>query len=144
MELLSGSTDHSRSESNEVAKIIFQSTCHLAMESCNNNYHCKLSLNPILLHCDMSRCNRNSCMEALQSFYRKPTLPWNVEIAFCLCKYALFHYSPRSIIQLKHKLINYPETNDTFNTNTRSLTRTFHLNQLIRLQISTSTLYSSQ
>ncbi|XP_063929588.1 uncharacterized protein LOC135141921 isoform X3 [Zophobas morio] len=80
------STDHSRSDSNEVAKIIFQSTCHLAMESCNGNYHCKVSLNPILHHCDISRCNRNSCMEALQSFYRKPSLPWNVEIAFCLCK----------------------------------------------------------
>ncbi|XP_044765670.1 uncharacterized protein LOC123321927 isoform X1 [Coccinella septempunctata] len=79
------SSDIGRSE-NEVSRMIFQSTCHLAMDSCNNNYHCRMSLSPILHHCDMSRCNRNSCMEALQAFYRKPSLPWNMEIAFCLCK----------------------------------------------------------
>lgn len=98
MTLLSGSSDIGRSE-NEVSRMIFQSTCHVAMDSCNNNYHCRMSLSPILHHCDMSRCNRNSCMEALQAFYRKPSLPWNMEIAFCLCKYGvsfsghLFHES---------------------------------------------------
>ncbi|XP_017775583.1 PREDICTED: uncharacterized protein LOC108561940 isoform X2 [Nicrophorus vespilloides] len=80
------STDHGRGEGNEVTKVVFQSTCHVAMDSCNNNYHCRMALAPILHHCDMSRCNRNSCMEALQAFYRKPSLPWNIEIAFCLCK----------------------------------------------------------
>ncbi|XP_045481451.1 uncharacterized protein LOC123685686 isoform X5 [Harmonia axyridis] len=80
-----GSSDIGRSE-NDVSKMIFQSTCHVAMDSCNNNYHCRMSLSPILHHCDISRCNRNSCMEALQAFYRKPSLPWNMEIAFCLCK----------------------------------------------------------
>ncbi|KAK9723211.1 GDNF/GAS1 domain [Popillia japonica] len=81
----SSSSDHGRSD-NEVTKIVFQSTCHVAMESCNNNYNCRMLLAPILHHCDISRCNRNSCMEALQAFYRKPSLPWNIEIAFCLCK----------------------------------------------------------
>ncbi|KRT83977.1 hypothetical protein AMK59_2236, partial [Oryctes borbonicus] len=80
-----GSNDHGRSD-NEIAKVVFQSTCHVAMESCNNNYNCRMLLAPILHHCDISRCNRNSCMEALQAFYRKPSLPWNIEIAFCLCK----------------------------------------------------------
>ncbi|XP_031335619.1 uncharacterized protein LOC116165375 isoform X1 [Photinus pyralis] len=80
------STDHGRSEMNEIAKTIFQSTCHLAMESCNNNYNCRMAMAPILHHCDLSRCNRNSCMEALQAFYRKTSFPWNLEIAFCLCK----------------------------------------------------------
>lgn len=84
-----GSSDHGRSD-NEVTKIVFQSTCHVAMESCNNNYNCRMLLAPILHHCDISRCNRNSCMEALQAFYRKPSLPWNIEIAFCLCKYVFF------------------------------------------------------
>ncbi|KAF5306024.1 hypothetical protein FQR65_LT00739 [Abscondita terminalis] len=82
----SSPSDHSRSEMNEIGKTIFQSTCHLAMESCNNNYNCKMAMAPILHHCDLSRCNRNSCMEALQAFYRKPSFPWNLEIAFCLCK----------------------------------------------------------
>ncbi|XP_056644465.1 uncharacterized protein LOC130450215 [Diorhabda sublineata] len=67
-------------------KIVFQSTCHTALTSCNNYYHCRMLLNPILHHCDISRCNRNSCMEALQKFYSKPDFHWNVEIAFCLCK----------------------------------------------------------
>ncbi|XP_057666846.1 uncharacterized protein LOC130900327 [Diorhabda carinulata] len=71
---------------NEVEKIVFQSTCHTALTSCNNYYHCRMLLNPILHHCDISRCNRNSCMEALQKFYSKPDFHWNVEIAFCLCK----------------------------------------------------------
>ncbi|GJQ66811.1 hypothetical protein Trydic_g18579 [Trypoxylus dichotomus] len=81
----SSSNEHGRSD-NEIAKVVFQSTCHVAMESCNNNYNCRMSLAPIIHHCDISRCNRNSCMEALQAFYRKPGLPWNIEIAFCLCK----------------------------------------------------------
>nr|XP_023018834.1 GDNF family receptor alpha-like [Leptinotarsa decemlineata] len=66
--------------------MVFQSTCHTAMQSCNNHYHCRMLLAPILHHCEMSRCNRNSCMEALQTFYGKPDFPWNLEIAFCLCK----------------------------------------------------------
>ncbi|KAL1497088.1 hypothetical protein ABEB36_008104 [Hypothenemus hampei] len=70
----------------EKEKLVFQSTCHSAMDSCNNNYHCRMLLAPILHHCDISRCNRNSCMEALQTFYGKSDFPWNVEIAFCLCK----------------------------------------------------------
>ncbi|KAJ8958926.1 hypothetical protein NQ318_019695 [Aromia moschata] len=76
-------------EDNEIEKMVFQSTCHTAMSSCNGHYHCRMLLAPILHHCDMSRCNRNSCMEALQTFYGKPDFPWNVEIAFCLCKYVL-------------------------------------------------------
>ncbi|XP_030753548.1 uncharacterized protein LOC115880481 [Sitophilus oryzae] len=70
----------------EREKLVFQSTCHVAMDSCNNNYHCRMLLAPILHHCDISRCNRNSCMEALQTFYGKQDFHWNVEIAFCLCK----------------------------------------------------------
>ncbi|KAJ8976046.1 hypothetical protein NQ317_014098, partial [Molorchus minor] len=73
-------------DTNEIEKMVFQSTCHTAMTSCNGHYHCRMLLAPILLHCDMSRCNRNSCMEALQAFYGKPDFRWNVEIAFCLCK----------------------------------------------------------
>lgn len=83
---LAGTTDQGRFDTNEISKVVFQSTCHLAMESCNRNRNCRLSLSPILHHCDISRCNRNSCMEALQGFYRKPGLPWNLDIAFCLCK----------------------------------------------------------
>ncbi|XP_060519093.1 uncharacterized protein LOC132697510 isoform X2 [Cylas formicarius] len=76
----------STSEEVEREKLVFQSTCHTAMESCNNNYQCRRLLSPVLLHCDVSHCNRNSCMEALQGFYGKPNFHWNVEIAFCLCK----------------------------------------------------------
>lgn len=46
-----------------------------------------MMLAPILHHCDISRCNRHSCMEALQAFYSKDNFPWKVDIAFCLCKY---------------------------------------------------------
>jgi hypothetical protein len=64
----------------------FQSTCHLALDLCNNNYSCKVALQPVLRHCDTSRCNRESCMDALQNFYRTAELKWSLEIAFCLCK----------------------------------------------------------
>ncbi|XP_069692886.1 uncharacterized protein Gfrl isoform X1 [Periplaneta americana] len=64
----------------------FQSTCHLALELCNSNYSCKLALHPVLRYCDMNHCSRESCMDALQSFYRTAELKWSLEIAFCLCK----------------------------------------------------------
>ncbi|GFG32408.1 hypothetical protein Cfor_07433, partial [Coptotermes formosanus] len=64
----------------------FQSTCHLALDLCNDNYSCKVALQPVLRYCDTSRCNRESCMEALQNFYRTAELKWSLEIAFCLCK----------------------------------------------------------
>ncbi|XP_068082198.1 uncharacterized protein Gfrl [Anabrus simplex] len=64
----------------------FQSTCHLALDMCNNNYSCRMALQPVLHFCDLSRCNRESCMEKLQNFYRTAELRWSLEIAFCLCK----------------------------------------------------------
>ncbi|KAF7268626.1 hypothetical protein GWI33_018275 [Rhynchophorus ferrugineus] len=103
--LVDQSSHHSGYSSNfiepEREKLVFQSTCHSAMDSCNNNYHCRMLLAPILHHCDMSRCNRNSCMEALQTFYGKPDFHWNVEIAFCLCKKTENKYDACLIAQEK-------------------------------------------
>nr|CAD7196644.1 unnamed protein product [Timema douglasi] len=71
---------------NELPKnFSYQSTCHLALDICNNNYSCRMSLQPVLHHCDQSQCNREACMEALQNFYRNAELKWSLEIAFCLC-----------------------------------------------------------
>ncbi|KAJ8887308.1 hypothetical protein PR048_013523 [Dryococelus australis] len=65
---------------------IFQSTCHLALNMCSNDHSCQAELQPVLQHCDQSRCNREYCMEALQNFYRKAELKWSLEVAFCLCR----------------------------------------------------------
>ncbi|XP_018331552.1 uncharacterized protein LOC108741291 isoform X8 [Agrilus planipennis] len=81
-----GSSNENFSEPGDVMKIIYQSTCHLALESCKSDYQCRMAIQPILTHCDISKCNRYSCMEALQAFYRKASFPWNLEVAFCLCK----------------------------------------------------------
>ncbi|XP_018331547.1 uncharacterized protein LOC108741291 isoform X2 [Agrilus planipennis] len=80
------SSNENFSEPGDVMKIIYQSTCHLALESCKSDYQCRMAIQPILTHCDISKCNRYSCMEALQAFYRKASFPWNLEVAFCLCK----------------------------------------------------------
>ncbi|XP_059470953.1 uncharacterized protein LOC132193967 isoform X4 [Neocloeon triangulifer] len=72
---------------NEVSRTFsFQSTCHLALDMCNNNYNCRSALLPVLQYCDASRCARDACMAALQTFYRAVDLKWSLEVAFCLCK----------------------------------------------------------
>lgn len=70
----------------EVKSFNFQSTCHLALDMCNNNYNCRLALQPVLQYCELSRCTRDACMAALQNFYRSTELKWSLEVAFCLCK----------------------------------------------------------
>ncbi|XP_050306807.1 uncharacterized protein LOC126743654 isoform X2 [Anthonomus grandis grandis] len=82
-------------------KLIFQSTCHSAMDNCNNNYQCRMLLGPILHHCDINRCHREHCMKALQNFYKQKNFPWNVEIAFCLCKKTDRKHDPCLIAQEK-------------------------------------------
>ncbi|CAD6994180.1 unnamed protein product [Ceratitis capitata] len=43
-------------------------------------------ITPMLMHCEMHRCNRNACMTSLQAFYKGPHEDLNLDIAFCLCK----------------------------------------------------------
>ncbi|CAB3367243.1 Hypothetical predicted protein [Cloeon dipterum] len=72
---------------NEMSRTFsFQSTCHLALDMCNNNYNCRSALLPVLQYCDASRCARDACMAAMQTFYRSVDLKWSLEVAFCLCK----------------------------------------------------------
>ncbi|GLV39406.1 Glial cell line-derived neurotrophic family receptor-like [Carabus blaptoides fortunei] len=99
-ESVQGNSDD-RSGNHEFTKLVFQSTCHVALDNCNNNYSCRMALHPVLHHCDISRCNRNSCMEALQSFYRRQDLTWSLEIAFCLCKKTDNKYDPCMLAQEK-------------------------------------------
>ncbi|XP_059470951.1 uncharacterized protein LOC132193967 isoform X2 [Neocloeon triangulifer] len=78
---------HKSATDNEVSRTFsFQSTCHLALDMCNNNYNCRSALLPVLQYCDASRCARDACMAALQTFYRAVDLKWSLEVAFCLCK----------------------------------------------------------
>lgn len=66
--------------------IYFQSTCHTALDACKENLSCQSSVQPVLMHCDLHRCNRNACMDALQSFYRASHEDLSLDVAFCLCK----------------------------------------------------------
>ncbi|CAH1953428.1 unnamed protein product [Acanthoscelides obtectus] len=88
-----GSWTHHRhgqspAEGNEIQERqpIFHSTCHTAMASCQAHHKCRALMSPVLHYCDQQRCNRNACMSALQAFYSKQDLIWNMEVAFCLCK----------------------------------------------------------
>ncbi|XP_037943519.1 uncharacterized protein LOC119676352 [Teleopsis dalmanni] len=72
--------------STEIIKQIFQSTCHTALDTCREDPSCSSSLQPMLMHCGIHRCNRNACMTSLQAFYKGPHEDLNLDIAFCLCK----------------------------------------------------------
>lgn len=65
---------------------MFQSTCHTALDACREDPSCSSSIQPVLMHCDLHRCNRNACMDALQSFYRTSHEDLSLDVAFCLCK----------------------------------------------------------
>lgn len=39
-----------------------QSTCHIALDSCRDESSCSSSLQTVIMHCDIDRCNRNACM----------------------------------------------------------------------------------
>ncbi|XP_037876747.1 uncharacterized protein LOC101736650 isoform X2 [Bombyx mori] len=67
-------------------KAALQSTCHVALDACIKDSVCVTSLTPVLQKCHSTDCDREGCMTALRSFYRKPGVHWNTEIAFCLCK----------------------------------------------------------
>ncbi|KRK05506.1 uncharacterized protein Dyak_GE28253, partial [Drosophila yakuba] len=71
--------------STEIIKQHFQSTCHTALDTCREDPSCSSSLQPMLTHCELHRCNRNACMSSLQAFYRGPHEDLNLDIAFCLC-----------------------------------------------------------
>lgn len=62
------------------------STCHFALIACQQEKVCGTLVQPVLKHCDMSRCNRRGCMQALQNFYRNSTPYWGMEVAYCLCR----------------------------------------------------------
>uniref|UniRef100_A0A182FB06 GDNF/GAS1 domain-containing protein n=1 Tax=Anopheles albimanus TaxID=7167 RepID=A0A182FB06_ANOAL len=66
--------------------IHFQSTCHLALDSCRADQVCSLALKTVLMHCDQHRCHRNACMDSLQSFYKSTADDLSLDIAFCLCR----------------------------------------------------------
>ncbi|XP_034130096.1 uncharacterized protein LOC117584985 isoform X10 [Drosophila guanche] len=72
--------------STEIIKQHFQSTCHTALDTCREDPSCSSSLQPMLMHCELHRCNRNACMTSLQAFYKGPHEDLNLDIAFCLCK----------------------------------------------------------
>ncbi|XP_049278941.1 uncharacterized protein LOC125761657 isoform X1 [Anopheles funestus] len=80
-----GSDDIEEKEA-EMSFIHFQSTCHLALDSCRDDQVCSSALKTVLMHCDQHRCNRNACMESLQSFYKSIHDDLSLDIAFCLCR----------------------------------------------------------
>ncbi|XP_058120418.1 uncharacterized protein LOC131284934 [Anopheles ziemanni] len=80
-----GSDDIEEKEA-EMSFIHFQSTCHLALHSCRDDQVCSSALKTVMMHCDQHRCNRNACMESLQSFYKSIHDDLSLDIAFCLCR----------------------------------------------------------
>ncbi|XP_053672128.1 uncharacterized protein LOC128722485 [Anopheles nili] len=80
-----GSDDIEEKEA-EMSFIHFQSTCHLALDSCRDDQVCSSALKTVLMHCEQHRCNRNACMESLQSFYKSIHDDLSLDIAFCLCR----------------------------------------------------------
>ncbi|XP_035782905.1 uncharacterized protein LOC118461558 isoform X1 [Anopheles albimanus] len=80
-----GSDDIEEKEA-EMSFIHFQSTCHLALDSCRADQVCSLALKTVLMHCDQHRCHRNACMDSLQSFYKSTADDLSLDIAFCLCR----------------------------------------------------------
>uniref|UniRef100_A0A182Q2V7 GDNF/GAS1 domain-containing protein n=1 Tax=Anopheles farauti TaxID=69004 RepID=A0A182Q2V7_9DIPT len=80
-----GSDDIEEKEA-EMSFIHFQSTCHLALDSCRDDQVCSSALKTVLMHCDQHRCNRNACMESLQSFYKSIHDDLSLDVAFCLCR----------------------------------------------------------
>ncbi|XP_048510939.1 uncharacterized protein LOC105684340 isoform X2 [Athalia rosae] len=68
------------------ATLTLTSTCHQAYSSCRNDPDCRTVMQPILNHCDLGSCARNSCMDAMQQFYRTAAELHTMEIAFCLCR----------------------------------------------------------
>ncbi|XP_039441009.1 uncharacterized protein LOC120421797 isoform X6 [Culex pipiens pallens] len=80
-----GSDDIEEKEA-EMSFIHFQSTCHLALDACRDDQVCSGALKTVLMHCEQHRCNRNACMDSLQSFYKNIVDDLSLDIAFCLCR----------------------------------------------------------
>ncbi|XP_055590343.1 uncharacterized protein LOC129742447 isoform X2 [Uranotaenia lowii] len=80
-----GSDDIEEKEA-EMSFIHFQSTCHLALDACRDDHVCSSALKTVLMHCEVHRCNRNACMDSLQSFYKGIHDDLSLDIAFCLCR----------------------------------------------------------
>ncbi|XP_063863908.1 LOW QUALITY PROTEIN: uncharacterized protein LOC135102557 [Scylla paramamosain] len=62
------------------------STCHTALQACNKDKACRRLLDPVLAVCDTNQCDREACMNNVQTFYRNVVFKWALEVAFCLCK----------------------------------------------------------
>ncbi|XP_070507904.1 uncharacterized protein [Chironomus tepperi] len=74
-------------ETDESHPIHFQSTCHLALDTCRDETSCSTSLQTVLHHCDIDRCNKPACMESLQAFYRDNLHEdLSLDAALCLCR----------------------------------------------------------
>lgn len=87
----------------EPSPIHFQSTCHIALDSCRDESTCSSSLQTVIMHCDIDRCNRNACMESLQHFYRDETHEdISLDAALCLCRKTPSRYD--SCMLAKEKL----------------------------------------
>ena len=63
-----------------------KSTCHLAMNNCENDGTCNRYLDQVKKMCDPLTCDRNKCMRAIKEFYRNIPERHSMDIAFCLCK----------------------------------------------------------
>lgn len=80
-----------------------KSTCHIALDSCRDESSCSSSLQTIIMHCDIDRCNRNACMESLQHFYRDEAHEdISLDAALCLCRKTPSRYD--SCMLAKEKL----------------------------------------
>ena len=64
---------------------VLHSTCQTALKGCRGDPSCDRLLKPVLEGC-RTPCNRELCMNHLQTFYRNVESRWSLEVAFCLCK----------------------------------------------------------
>ncbi|CAG7726201.1 unnamed protein product [Allacma fusca] len=61
-------------------------TCSSSLQNCQLNPSCSTLLHSVLYWCTNERCRKDTCMLALQSFYRGVEPKWAFEVAFCLCR----------------------------------------------------------
>ncbi|OXA44144.1 GDNF family receptor alpha-3 [Folsomia candida] len=66
-------------------RLPLQATCLTALQSCRRDSACRGLLEQVLHYCDPMRCRQETCMKALQKFYREVESQWALDVAFCLC-----------------------------------------------------------
>jgi hypothetical protein len=67
--------------------LVFESTCHIALEKCEKTISCSRFLEQVKRMCEPNAaCDKQKCMRAIQEMYREISHNQSLDIAFCICK----------------------------------------------------------